>query len=69
MASEKMATLGFWLNLAKGRGQETIRGANLLSAVNVVLRAGSLLLVIRTAGSVYSVPVCENVRAGRAETA
>ena len=38
-------------------------------SVNVVLGAGILLLVIKTAGSVYSVPVCENVRAGRAETA
>ena len=33
----------------------------------VVLRAGSRLLVIKMAGSVYSVPVSENVKAGRAE--
>ena len=35
--------------------------------VYVVLRAGSRLLVIKMAGSVYSVPVSENVKAGRAE--
>ena len=37
------------------------------SSVYVVLRAGSRLLVIKMAGSVYSVPVSENVKAGRAE--
>ena len=38
-----------------------------LQSVYVVFRAGSRLLVIKMAGSVYSVPVCENVKAGRAE--
>ena len=38
-----------------------------LPSVYVVLRAGSRLLVIKMAGSVYSVPVSENVKAGRAE--
>ena len=38
-----------------------------MQSVYVVLRAGSRLLVIKMAGSVYSVPVSENVKAGRAE--
>ena len=38
-----------------------------LGPVYVVLRAGSRLFVIKMAGSVYSVPVSENVKAGRAE--
>ena len=40
---------------------------SVLWAVYVVLRAGSRLFVIKMAGSVYSVPVSENVKAGRAE--
>ena len=36
----------------------------MMKPVNVVLSAGNLLLVIKTAGSVYSVPVCENVKRG-----
>ena len=33
-----------------------------------VLRAGHVALVIKTTGSVYSVPVCENVYSGGAKT-
>ena len=37
------------------------------SSVYVVFRAGSRLLVIKMAGSVYLVPVSENVNAGQAQ--
>ena len=50
------------------RWKTTYDGRQLMmEAVYVVFRAGSRLLVIKMAGSVYSVPVCENVKAGRAE--
>ena len=46
---------------------QTNKQTKLEHPVYVVFRAGSKLLVIKMAGSVYSVPVSENVKAGRAE--